>query len=53
MNQDKKPQGKKTWTEARIYSEDLFESKALACLKVSTGGPADCSNLFPGASKVS
>jgi len=50
------PEGKpakRAYVPPRILSEDLFESKGLACLKVPTGGPEDCSLLFPGSSAVS
>lgn len=49
-----RPNGvRKPYVPPRIISEDLFESKGLACLKVPTGGPEDCSLLFPGSGSVS
>ncbi|MCA8939649.1 MAG: hypothetical protein KDB07_07580 [Planctomycetes bacterium] len=44
---------RKPYVPPKVYSDDLFESKGLACLKVNTLGPNDCSNLLPGSSKIS
>jgi hypothetical protein len=44
---------RKPYTPPKMVTEDLFESKGLACLKVATGGPEDCSLLFPGSSTTS
>ncbi len=49
----KTPKDRKPYQPPAVVSEDLFESKGLACLKVPTGGPEDCSLLFPGSSSVS
>lgn len=46
-------QGRRPYRAPEIHSDDLFESKGLACLKVNTMGPGDCSNLLPGSSKTS
>lgn len=44
---------RKPYTPPQVFSEDLFESKGLACLKVNSLGPTDCSNMLPGSSKIS